>query len=228
MPSTASDNDRRGGTGLLISFEGLDGVGKTTQIACVQQALQDGGRRCLRVREPGATPLGEAVRTLLLDKEDLDVSPTAELLLFEAARAQLVERVIRPALAQGAVVLCDRFCDSTLAYQGCGRGLGAPLTRAANGLACAGIAPDRTVLLDMDPTQACARARAQGQDRIERLEDDFHRRVRQGFLQLAHDEPGRVRVVDAQGSAAQVWSRVRDALADLIDLPRDMPAGGAL
>ena len=118
MPSVASTNERPNSPGVLISFEGLDGVGKTTQIGLVENALHAQGRETLRLREPGATRLGEAVRELLLDKQDLDISPMAELLLFEAARAQLIESVIQPALERGCVVLCDRFYDSTVAYQG--------------------------------------------------------------------------------------------------------------
>ena len=150
MPSVASTNERPNSPGVLISFEGLDGVGKTTQIGLVENALHAQGRETLRLREPGATRLGEAVRELLLDKQDLDISPMAELLLFEAARAQLVESVIRPALERGCVVLCDRFYDSTIAYQGHGRRLGTDLVHKANVLACGELEPDRTLVLDMD------------------------------------------------------------------------------
>ncbi len=224
MANAAHSGTRPNSPGALISFEGLDGVGKTTQISLLEQALDKAGYETLRVREPGATALGEAVRTILLDKQGLDIAPTAELLLFEAARAQLVERVILPALARGRVVVCDRFFDSTLAYQGFGRELGAPLARSANRMACAGLAPDRTLVLDMNPEAAHVRACAQGADRMEREPDAFHERVRAGFLQIAQDEPARVRVVDASGSTQEVWGRVRAELADLFDLPQSVPA----
>ena len=225
MPSVAPTNERPNSPGVLISFEGLDGVGKTTQIGLVENALRTQGRETLRLREPGATRLGEAVRELLLDKQDLDISPMAELLLFEAARAQLVESVIQPALERGCVVLCDRFYDSTVAYQGYGRRLGTDLVHKANALACGALEPDRTLVLDMDLERAHTRACTQGADRMEREPDDFHKRVRQGFLQLAGDEAQRVRIVDASGSVQQVWGRVRDALRDLFNLPIEPPSG---
>ena len=224
MPNVAPTNERPNSPGVLISFEGLDGVGKTTQIGLVENALRAQGRETLRLREPGATRLGEAVRELLLDKQDLDISRMAELLLFEAARAQLVESVIQPALERGCVVLCDRFYDSTVAYQGHGRRLGTDLVHKANVLACGALEPDRTLVLDMDLARAHTRACAQGADRMEREPDDFHKRVRQGFLQLAGDEAQRVHIVDASGSVQQVWGRVRDALGGLLNLPVELPS----
>ena len=227
MANAVHPGKRPNGPGALVSFEGLDGVGKTTQIAFLERALEQAGREILRVREPGATALGETVRTVLLDKQGLDITPTAELLLFEAARAQLVERAILPALARGCVVVCDRFFDSTLAYQGFGRELGAAFAKSANEIACGGLVPDRTLVLDMDPKEAHARACAQGADRMEREPGAFHERVREGFLSIARDDPARVRVVDASGSAQEVWERVRAELADLFDLPEDAPGAQA-
>ena len=167
--------------------------------------------------------MGEAVRSILLDKQGLDIAPTAELLLFEAARAQLVERAIKPALERGCVVVCDRFFDSTVAYQGFGRELGETFAKTANEMACGELVPDRTLVLDMDLQAAHMRACAQGADRMESEPGAFHERVRAGFLQIAQDEPSRVRVVDASGSTQEVWGRVRAELADLLDLPEDMP-----
>ncbi len=213
-------------TGLLITLEGLDGVGKTTQICLLVQALERTGREVVRLREPGTTGLGEAVRRILLEKGALDISPMAELLLFEAARAQLVEQVIVPALERGAVVVCDRFYDSTLAYQGFGRQLGHQAAQQANVLACGRIVPDRTILLDLDEGLAHARACAQGADRMEGQGDAFNARVRQGFLWLAEHEPERVRLVDADGTPEQVWGRVRAELSDLVDLGGDAEAAG--
>ena len=223
MANAAHHGTRPNSPGVLISFEGLDGVGKTTQISFLERALKQGGLETLRVREPGATALGEAVRTILLDKQGLDIVPTAELLLFDAARAQLVERMILPALARGCVIVCDRFFDSTLAYQGFGRGLGEALAKGANEMACSGLVPDRTLVLEMDLKAAHARACAQGADRMEREPDAFHERVRAGFLQIAREDPSRVRVVDASGSAQDVWGRVRTELADLFALPKEVP-----
>jgi dTMP kinase len=219
MPQATTTTARNAQGGVLISFEGLDGVGKTTQIALLEQALRQAGREVLRLREPGATRLGEAVRSILLDKADLEISPMAEMLLFEAARAQLVEEVVRPALERGCVVVCDRFYDSTLAYQGFGRGLGREAVAQANALACGQVRPDRTILLDMDEAQAHERACAQGADRMEREAAEFHARVKQGFLWAAGAEPGRVRRVDASGTPLEVWARIRAELLDLVDLP---------
>lgn len=218
MTDAAMTTAPQGHTGLLISLEGLDGVGKTTQLAFLVQALEDSGREVVRLREPGTTALGEAVRQILLDRDAIEISPMAELLLFEAARAQLVEQVIVPALARGAVVVCDRFCDSTLAYQGFGRQLGQEAVDAANALSCGEVRPDRTLLLDMDESLAHERACAQGADRMERQGDGFRARTRQGFLRLAEREPQRVRVVDAHGTPEEVWARVCSELCDLIEL----------
>ncbi len=231
MTDAAPTTTPQGHTGLLISLEGLDGVGKTTQLSKLVGALERTGREVVRLREPGTTALGEAVRQILLDKASLDIAPMAELLLFEAARAQLVEQVIVPALGRGAVVVCDRFCDSTLAYQGFGRELGQQAVRDANALSCGDVVPDRTLLLDLDENLAHERACAQGADRMERQGDAFHARVRQGFLWLAEHDPQRVRLIDASGTPDQVWRRICAQLADLPGLDElaqacTAPAGG--
>ena len=232
MTDAAPTTAPQGRTGLLISLEGLDGVGKTTQLSMLVRALEQTGREVVRLREPGTTALGEAVRQILLDKSALDISPMAELLLFEAARAQLVEQVVVPALGRGAVVVCDRFCDSTVAYQGFGRQLGQQAAHDANRLSCGDVMPDRTLLLDLDESVAHARACAQGADRMEGQGDAFQARVRQGFLWLAKHDPQRVRLIDAGGTPEQVWQRICAQLADLVDLgnadpAHTNPAGGA-
>lgn len=210
--------------GAFVTFEGVDGVGKTTQCALLCAALEASGREVVRLREPGGTPVGERVRDLLLDPSLAGMDPVCELLLYEAARAQLAGSVIRPALERGAVVVSDRFFDSTAAYQGYGRGLGLDVVAAANALACGGLAPDRTLLLDLAPGEALVRATREGADRMELEGVAFQERVRAGFADAARRDPARVRTVDACGTVGEVWGRVRAALADLLDLPELPPA----
>jgi dTMP kinase len=207
-------------TGRLITFEGIEGSGKTTQIELLARHL---GRRGLAVRttrEPGGTPLGECLRGLLLDPA-LHPEPVAELLILEAARAQLVAQEIAPALARGEFVLCDRFADSSLAYQGSARGLGWDVVRPLNALACGTTSPDRTLVLDLDVADALARARHRPTTTAfnRRFEDEaeaFHRSVAAAFRELAAAEPGRVRLLDAGGTPEHVHARVLAALADLL------------
>lgn len=212
--STPPARDARG---VFVTFEGVDGVGKTTQCSLLCTELERRGREVVRLREPGGTRCGERIRSLLLDADLAGMDPRCELLLYEAARAQLVSEVVRPALARGAVVVSDRFFDSTTAYQGFGRELGLEAIGFANDLACGGTVPDRTVLLDMDGGDAWKRAVTEGADRLELEGPAFQARVRAGFLDAAGREPDRIRVVDARGSREQVWHRVRRALGDLLD-----------
>lgn len=202
--------------GTFVTLEGTDGVGKTTQAALLAQAVAATGREVVRLREPGGTAIGARVREVLLGREGEGMCPECELLLFEAARAQLVREVVEPALARGAFVLSDRFADSTLAYQAAGRGIPEDVVRRANALGTCGVTPDRTLVLDLDPKLAFARATAGGADRMEAAGLAFQRRVRQGYLDLAAGEPGRVRVVDASGTQEQVAQRVASALADVL------------
>ncbi len=196
-----------------MTFEGVEGSGKSTQLARVAQLLDAGGIDTLVVREPGHTAVGEGVRAILLDPAGGGMEPIAELMLFEAARAQLVIEVIRPALAAGRIVLCDRYADSTTAYQGYGRGLDLELVEGLNAASTGGLVPDVTLLFDIDADAGLARATAGGADRIEGEGHAFHERVRQGYLRIARAEPDRVRVVDASGSVEEVWERVADVLA---------------
>lgn len=206
--------------GIFLTLEGDDGVGKSTQADLLAKWLEDRGHTVLRVHEPGGTRLGEKIRALLLDKDDDAMVPLAELLLFEAARAQVMSEVIEPALAAGSIVVCDRFTDSTLAYQGYGRELGAELVRSTNDLACGGHYPDRTLLLSLDPDVARNRveSRASGgaTDRMESAGDAFRMRLRTGFDQIAAAEPERVHVIDANGSVEQVHERICDDIGDLL------------
>ncbi|WP_322152274.1 dTMP kinase [Paratractidigestivibacter sp.] len=202
--------------GVFITLEGADGCGKSTQAARLATALEETGREVVRLREPGGTPISEKIRALVLDPANAEMAPECELLLFEASRAQLVREVIEPARTRGAVVLCDRFYDSTYAYQAAGRSIGEGTIRRANALGSCGVDPDRTLVLDMDTDAALARATRDGADRMEAEGVAFQRRVREGYLRLAAEEPGRVRVVDASGTLDEVSARLALALADVL------------
>ena len=202
--------------GIFITLEGADGCGKSTQAALLAARIEATGREVVRLREPGGTPISEKIRALVLDPANAEMAPECELLLFEASRAQLVREVIEPAVARGAVVLCDRFYDSTYAYQAAGRALDEGIIRRANALGSCGVDPDRTLVLDMDTDAALARATRDGADRMEAEGVAFQRRVREGYLRLAAEEPGRVRVVDAAGTLEEVEARLAAALSDLL------------
>lgn len=203
--------------GTFITLEGADGCGKSTQVALLADAIQAAGREVVRLREPGGTSISEKIRALVLDPDNVEMAPECELLLFEASRAQLVRQVIEPALAHGDVVLCDRFYDSTYAYQVAGRALDARVISQANALGSCGVTPDLTLVLDMDTEDALARATRGGADRLEAEGVAFQERVRQGYLDLAAAEPGRVHVVDATGSTEEVLGRLVDEAAPLVD-----------
>jgi dTMP kinase len=194
---------------MFISFEGLDGCGKTTQAALLADALRAEGREVVAVREPGGTAAGERIRELLLDPA-AHILPWPEALLYAAARAQLVGEVIRPALARGATVIADRFIDSSVAYQGVARGLGIDRVLAVNDAATGGLQPDRTLLLRIPQEEAAAR-RDGDADRIESEAGGFHQAVAEGFSEAAARFPERVRVIDGGGSREQVAARVREA-----------------
>lgn len=202
--------------GLFITLEGADGCGKSTQAAILADRIAATGREVVRLREPGGTAVSEKIRALVLDPENSEMAPECELLLFEASRAQLVRQVIEPALARGAVVVCDRFYDSTFAYQAAGRSLAEQTIRAANALGSCGVDPDRTLVLDMDTDAALARATRDGADRMEAEGVAFQRRVREGYLRLVAEEPRRVRRVDATRTVEEVAGRLADALVDLL------------
>jgi len=205
-------------SGRFITFEGVEGCGKTTQIARLERYLEGQGYSVFVTREPGGTPLAEAIRELLLDVAHGTMAPTTELLLYEAARAQHVAERIRPALAAGQVVLCDRFADSTTAYQGAGRGLHEETVVSLHHVATGGIWPDCTLLLDLAAAEGLERVRRRGgSDRIQEETLAFHERVRQGFLCLAAREPQRIRIIDAAQSieevAQTICSHIRTVLA---------------
>lgn len=203
---------------FFITFEGVEGSGKSTQIRTLRQQLEGRGHRVLATREPGGCPIADAIRAILLDPANRALVPRAELLLYAAARAQHVEQVIRPALMEGTIVLCDRFADATTAYQGSGRGLDAGLVGELNAIATAGLLPDLTLLFDMPVELGLARARHRNQSeaqldegRFELEELDFHQRVRTAYLALAQREQ-RFRIVDATGAADLVAARVTAAV----------------
>lgn len=201
--------------GRFITLEGTDGCGKSTQAALLADALEAKGLEVVRLREPGGTELGERVRSLLLEPGDGPVAPMAELLLFEASRAQLVAQVIEPALARGAWVVCDRFYDSTTAYQAGGRGLDASLVRRANDLGSCGLVPDLTLVLDLDPALALARSAADAEpDRMEAEGLAFERAVADAYRAIAVTERSRVALVNAAGTPEQVHERVTAVLGE--------------
>ena len=194
--------------GLFLTFEGPEGSGKTSQMRALAEFLRDQGYSVLTTREPGGTPIGLHIRDLLLNPHFEDMKPRAEVLLFLADRAQHVDQVIRPALKRGDIVLCDRYADSTLAYQGYGHGhFDLKQLRALIEFATGGLWPDRTFLLDLPPEQGLTRNGAQ-RDRLESHALDFHRRVRQGYLEMAAAEPHRWVVLDA----TRPWEEIQNEL----------------
>ena len=203
--------------GRLITIEGLDGAGKTTLASGLVAALRERGIDAHALREPGGVALAERVRAVVKDPE-LRVGARAEALLYAAARAQLVEEALRPLLDAGAWVVLDRFLDSSLAYQGAGRGLGIDAVRAINLFGTGGLQPDRTLLLRIDPVQGRARQAGRGEapDRLEREADAFFRAIATAYDELAAAEPQRIRVLDATLPPAAVLSGALDAMADLL------------
>ena len=204
--------------GVFVTFEGGDGVGKSTHIRYVANELRLAGREVVCLREPGGTGIGESLRAMVLDPDNGEISSEAELLMYEAARAQLVREVIRPALERGAVVLCDRFSDSTIAYQAYGRGLPLDFVRRANAFATGGIVPDRTILLVLGNTRkSLARATGAGTgDRMEQAGEVFHSRVNRAFLKLANRDPKRIRIVRSSSSRKATAAAVAAELADIL------------
>ncbi len=213
--------------GIFLTVEGPEGAGKTTQTRLLADHLRSRGRKVVCVREPGGTPIGEQIRTLLLDPGRREMDARAEMLLFAASRAQLVAQVIAPALRVGQDVVCDRYADTSLAYQGVGREIGMEVVRTVNAVATGGLLPDLTLLLDIDVAAGLHRARAEtgahapsakGRtgDRMEQEMLAFHERGREGFLSLAQKEPQRIRVIDARGSVTDVQRAIQEAVAQIL------------
>jgi len=206
--------------GRFITFEGIEGSGKTTQIQMLSNQLEERGIDHLLTREPGGTPIGDQIRRLVLDPGNVDMTPICDLLLYAAARAQHIEQVIRPALGAGRLVLCDRFKDATFAYQGYGRGIRLDLIDALHDLETLALRPDLTLLFDIDASRALERARDRDsggphdETRFEQQDLEFHERVRAGYLELAQQEPGRFVVIDASGTIEEVHARVLAAIEE--------------
>jgi dTMP kinase len=204
--------------GVFITFEGMDGSGKTTQMRRLAERLRAMGRTVLETVEPGGPPISMKIRRILLDSANQELSPSAELLLYFASRAQNVDEWILPALSRGEIVLSDRFTDSSLVYQGCGRGLGADAVAALDKIACRGVKPDLTFLVDIDADTSVARARARNaaephcETRMDDQAIEFHRKVYDAYHALARSEPGRVKVVNGRAPMdnieREIWSIV--------------------
>ena len=206
--------------GFFLVVEGIEGSGKTTQVARLEQRIRSGGGNVIVTKEPGGTATGNRIRAILLDPQEEGMDPLTELFLYAASRRQHVVELIRPALERGAVVLCDRFTDATLAYQGFGRLLDLDRLRRLNDWATDGIRPTLTLILDLPESVGLDRAKernaAEDLQRESRLEGEdlrFHRRVREGYLTLAEAQPDRYAVVDASGSADEVFERLVQTLA---------------
>ena len=201
--------------GKFITFEGSEGSGKSTQIKLAQKYLEAKGGKVLFLREPGGVRISEKIREILLDPETRDMSGECETLLYMAARTQLTAEVLIPALKKGAVVLCDRFLDSTVAYQGYGLGVNIGKIKAIGAFATQGVQPDLTFLFDIDAKEGLARI-ARPKDRIEQRGLGYHGRVKQGYLAIARREPGRIKVIDAQKSKKEIELIVRGHLDRLL------------
>ena len=207
--SKKSKNTRRAKArlGLFITFEGIDGCGKSTQLNLSARFLMSEGYNVVKLREPGSTVVSERIRRILLDKR-LDMSDTTELLLYEAARAELVASEIEPALKKGAIVLCDRFYDSTTAYQGFGRGLDINIVKRLHRIAVGDVQPNMTLVFDIDLKTGLTRV-GRKRDRLESQSKQFFSRVRKGFLEIAYAEPRRVKVIDARRSIDEIFVDVK-------------------
>ncbi|MGE4545610.1 MAG: dTMP kinase [Pedobacter sp.] len=211
----------------FISFEGIEGSGKTTQIQLLANRLESLGYEVLITREPGGCPIADQIRHILLHPDNDRLVPGAELLLYAAARAQHVSEVITPALEQGKIVLCDRYCDATLAYQGYARGLDLQLVQQLNDLAAGTCRPNLTLLLDMLPDHGLHRAQSRNavasgpaEGRFEQESLIFHSKVRQGYLDLAQQEPQRIKVIDATGTQEQVAKRIWQTTSGFLNCSR--------
>lgn len=207
------------GRGLFVTFEGPEGGGKSTQLQMLAARLREAGQDVVVTREPGGTEVGDQIRRLLLDPANRGITPTAELLLMFASRAQNVDEVILPALSAGRIVLADRFTDSTLAYQGAARGLGAEVVYELDRIACRGLVPNLTLLVDIEAEAGLERARrrnastGESDTRFDEHDAAFHRKVREAYRQIAGDEPGRVVMVDGSRSVEEVAAEVWEAVA---------------
>ena len=198
--------------GSLITFEGIDGSGKSTQIQMLEHEFNKLRVEYKTFREPGGTELSEKIREILLDKENIELISTAESLLFAAARAQLTAEQIKPAIEKGEFVICDRFTDSTIAYQGYGRGLDIKQLEEINYIATAGLTPDITFILDISPEAAAVRMEAEASDRMEETGVDFFRRIRGGYRQIKDQNPNRYRLINGEQSPENVFKEIKEII----------------
>ena len=202
--------------GKFITFEGSEGSGKSTQIELAQQYLESKGKNVLFLREPGGVKISENIRSILLDPETKDMTDECETLLYMAARAQLVSEIIIPALNSGKVILCDRFLDSTVAYQGYGNGVDIEKIKNIGEFVMQGFYPDLTFLFDLNVEEGFARIN-RSKDRIEQRGLDYHSRVRSGYLEIAKSEPDRVKLIDARKSKEEIQSMVQKHIDQLLN-----------
>lgn len=205
--------------GKFITFEGSEGCGKSTQSRLLYEYIQAGGKQIIYLREPGATKISEKIRDILLDAKNQAIVPECEMLLYMAARAQIVGEVIKPALKKGIIVICDRFLDSTLAYQGYGLGMDIGLIRRIGKFTTAGIVPDLTLFLDL-PVEHGLKHRQASLDRIEIRSVNYHLRVRKGYLELAKQEPKRIKVVKVEKDKWKTQEKIRQLIAKLIPIEK--------
>ena len=210
-------------SGLFITFEGIEGCGKTTQITRLASSLEQQGFDIVITREPGGCQISDKIRSILLDSNHEAMVPETELLLYTAARAQHISQVVRPALDQGKIVLCDRFCDATLAYQGFGRQLNIETINHLNLYACQGISPNMTLLLDLPVETGLGRARSRNaqsehldEDRFEQESLEFHQRIRDAYLHLSQQQSKRIKVIDATGDLNTVYRRIDNTVTPFI------------
>jgi len=208
------------GKGIFITFEGIDACGKSTQAELLYEFLRKKGMTAIRLRDPGATSISESIRHILLDNKNTAMSAWTELLLYEAARAQMVEESIRPALNAGTIVLCDRFYDSTTAYQGYARGLNLGVVNRANSIGSVGLIPDLTFFVDVDPRIAAERKIKLGEiaDRMEAEGLAFQEKVRHGFRQIQKADPKRVKLIDGHQSINDIQKDIQSVLKTFLDL----------
>ena len=209
--------------GLFVTVEGTDGCGKTTQIRNIIDHLSSLGCRVVLTREPGGTRISENIRSIILDPTFTEMHSITELMLYSAARAQLVEQVIKPSIAKSETVICDRYIDSFYAYQGYGRGLDMDMLKKITSLAIDDMIPDITIFLDLDPEIGLRRRmNAANGDRIENEQIEFHRRVYDGYKQLARENPDRIKIIDATRSVEEVWQDVRRQLDMALGFVREI------
>jgi dTMP kinase len=212
------------GKGLFITFEGIDGCGKSTQRDLLARELERRGFDVLTTRDPGGTPIGEDIRKILASDASVHIAPTTELLLYVAARAQLVAEFIKPARLAGRIVISDRYTDSTVAFQGHGRGLDLEMIDELNDFATSGLKPDLTIVFDLDPATARARVGSRPMGGLlgafDEQHSEFHERMRQGYFKMAEDDPKRIRVVDASGTVDQTHAQVLTLVLPMIEAER--------